>query len=185
VPPVIFTTAYDRFVLDAFRSHGIAYLLKPLRDADLAAAMTKYEDLRRAFAGASPLARLATRLAGRGAAAAAPVRRHVTVSVARKIHVVLLERVAAFRLGITGVDVTTVEGAIMAMTGSSSLGELEAWLPGEHYFRINRTEIVRLDAIDHIEPRKDRLWLAVRGVSGLLSVAVHRTAAFRRWLDPR
>lgn len=178
VPPIIFVTAYDRFLLDAFRAHGIAYLLKPLRDGDLAAALAKYEDLRRAFAGASPLAQLPKQLG-----AQAEYRRHATVMIARKIHVVSLDRVALFRLGLAGVELVDIDGTVMSATGNASLAEVEATLPPAQYFRINRTEIARLDAIAHIEPRKDRLWLALRGVPGLRSVSVHRTAAFRRWLN--
>jgi two-component system response regulator LytT len=179
VPPVVFVTAYDQFALEAFRAHGIAYLLKPVRDVDLAGALARYEDLRRAFTGANPLARL-PRLTPD-----ATFRRHVTVSIARKIHVVLLERVALFRLARSGVEVVDLDGTAMAATGNLSLAEVEAGLPPAHYFRINRTEIVRLDAIGHVEPRKDRLWIALRGVPDLRSVAAHRTAAFRRWLDLR
>jgi DNA-binding LytR/AlgR family response regulator len=179
-PPTIFMTAYDCFMLDAFRAHGIAYLLKPLRDGDLAAALAKYEDLRRAFAGASPLARLPAQIAPTPA-----YRRHVTVTIARKIYVIQLERVALLRIALTGVELVGVDGVVMSATGNPTLAELEATLPPTQYFRINRAEIVRLDAIAHIEPRKDRLWLAVKGVSELRSVSVHRTAAFRRWLDLR
>ncbi len=179
-PPTIFMTAYDSFMLDAFRTHGIAYLLKPLRDGDLAAALAKYEELRRAFAGASPLASLPPQL---GATPA--YRRHLTVTIARKIHVIPLERIALLRIALTGVELVAVDGAVMSATGHLSLGELEATLPPTQYFRISRTEIVRLDAIAHIEPRKDRLWLAIQGVAELRSVSVHRTPAFRRWLDLR
>lgn len=185
VPPIVFITAYDQFLLDAFRAHGIAYLMKPVSEDELAAALAKYEDLRRAFAGASPLACLALDPPEQPSDPSIAQRRHITVTVARKIHVVRLERVAVFRLGLTGVEVIDVDGVTMSATGSRTLGEVEASLPAAHYFRINRTEIVRLDAIVHVEPRRDRLWLALRGVPDLLSVSVHRTAAFRRWLDLR
>ena len=36
--PVIFTTAYDQFALQAFEAFGIDYLLKPIRPARLATA---------------------------------------------------------------------------------------------------------------------------------------------------
>lgn len=41
--PVIFTTAYDEYALDAFRVNSIDYLLKPIAEEDLAAALDKYE----------------------------------------------------------------------------------------------------------------------------------------------
>jgi two-component system LytT family response regulator len=39
--PVIFTTAYDQYALQAFRANGIDYLLKPLKLNELQAALAK------------------------------------------------------------------------------------------------------------------------------------------------
>src|SRR5688572_12483833 len=44
--PVIFTTAFNEFALDAFKVNSIDYLLKPLTFTDLAAALKKMESLR-------------------------------------------------------------------------------------------------------------------------------------------
>ncbi len=38
-PAIVFTTAYDDYALDAFRTHAIDYLLKPVRLEQLAAAL--------------------------------------------------------------------------------------------------------------------------------------------------
>ncbi|MCX6951047.1 MAG: LytTR family DNA-binding domain-containing protein, partial [Verrucomicrobia bacterium] len=48
--PVVFVTAHDDYLLEAFATHGIAYLLKPIKRAELDAALTKYRDLSRHFA---------------------------------------------------------------------------------------------------------------------------------------
>jgi DNA-binding LytR/AlgR family response regulator len=175
--PIIFTTAYDRFLIDAFRSHGIAYLMKPLVEDELAAALAKYDDLRRAFATANPLAELPRQLGD-----APPYRRHFTVTSARRIHVVALERVALIRLGLAGIEIIDLDGVARAMTGSASLAEVEASLPPAHYFRINRTELIRLDAIAHLDPHKDRIAITLHGARQPVTVSVHRTAAFRRWI---
>lgn len=41
--PVIFTTAYDEYALKAFKVNGIDYLLKPIEESDLEAALAKFE----------------------------------------------------------------------------------------------------------------------------------------------
>ena len=47
--PVIFTTAYDRFALEAFQALAVDYLLKPIADAALAQALAKAQRLRAHF----------------------------------------------------------------------------------------------------------------------------------------
>ena len=43
--PVIFTTAYDRYALEAFKVNSIDYLLKPLNGADVSRAIDKFRRL--------------------------------------------------------------------------------------------------------------------------------------------
>ena len=49
--PVVFTTAYDQYALDAFRVNSIDYLLKPIKESDLRRAVEKLEHLTRAGMG--------------------------------------------------------------------------------------------------------------------------------------
>lgn len=41
--PVIFTTAYDEYAIRAFKVNGIDYLLKPIEETDLEAALCRFE----------------------------------------------------------------------------------------------------------------------------------------------
>lgn len=41
--PVIFTTAYDQYALDAFKVNSVDYLLKPIAESDLKRALERYE----------------------------------------------------------------------------------------------------------------------------------------------
>lgn len=43
--PVVFTTAYDRYALEAFKVNSIDYLLKPLKSADVRRAIDKFRRL--------------------------------------------------------------------------------------------------------------------------------------------
>ncbi len=47
--PVIFTTAFDEYMLRAFRVNSIDYLLKPIKTEELSNSLKKYEEIRSAF----------------------------------------------------------------------------------------------------------------------------------------
>ena len=47
--PVIFTTAFDEYMLRAFRVNSIDYLLKPIKTEELAQSLQKYETMKAAF----------------------------------------------------------------------------------------------------------------------------------------
>ncbi len=48
--PIIFCTAFNEYALEAFKSAGIDYLLKPFSKATVAKALEKYQKLKSAFA---------------------------------------------------------------------------------------------------------------------------------------
>src|SRR5690606_4029927 len=41
--PIIFTTAYDEYAIDAFKVNSIDYLLKPIKKSELERALTKFK----------------------------------------------------------------------------------------------------------------------------------------------
>lgn len=43
--PIIFTTAYDEYAIQAFKHHSIDYLLKPIKLEDINQALEKYESM--------------------------------------------------------------------------------------------------------------------------------------------
>src|SRR6185369_5667117 len=43
--PIIFTTAYDEFALNAFKLNSVDYLLKPIKTSDLTSALNKYDEI--------------------------------------------------------------------------------------------------------------------------------------------
>jgi two-component system response regulator LytT len=178
--PVIFTTAYDRFLLDAFRSQGIGYLLKPFGEPELAGALARYHELRRSFARSddAPLERLLRQLS----VDCLDHRRHFTVKLGRRVHILPLDRVALVVLGPAGVEIIDRQGKSHMASGDMSLAEVERGLPPAGFFRINRNEIVALGAIDHLAPDGDRITIAVTGLQRSCAVGVHRAAAFRKWV---
>lgn len=49
--PVIFTTAYDEYALDAFKVNSIDYLLKPIDKDELKRSLQKFEEMRNQYRG--------------------------------------------------------------------------------------------------------------------------------------
>lgn len=47
--PIIFTTAFDEYMLRAFKVNSIDYLLKPIKKDELANSLRKYQELKRSF----------------------------------------------------------------------------------------------------------------------------------------
>jgi two-component system, LytTR family, response regulator LytT len=47
--PVIFTTAFDEYAIQAFKVNSIDYLLKPVKQPDLATALDKFDEIRDSY----------------------------------------------------------------------------------------------------------------------------------------
>ncbi|PKO97919.1 MAG: DNA-binding response regulator [Bacteroidetes bacterium HGW-Bacteroidetes-9] len=47
--PVIFTTAFDEYAIQAFKVNSIDYLLKPIKQAELNAALEKFDKVRESY----------------------------------------------------------------------------------------------------------------------------------------
>ena len=178
--PVIFTTAYDRFALDAFAALTVDYLLKPIADADLAQALAKAQRLQARFSrDVGPwLAREATataagpwrqRLVGRKGAA-----QFHAVPVAQISHLVSLDKLT-YAVAMDGVRYLIEQ----------TLSELEGELDPSRFFRVNRQLLVAAQAVRHYSPAgKGRLKVTIApGSADEVFVSQERAADFKSWLQ--
>ncbi len=190
--PIIFTTAYDQFLLRAFQTNGIAYLLKPFTYEAFDQAFTKYKTLRNTFA---PPAREPV----------IPTSVGLSAAVLMQLRLALQENKTAFRQRFTvklrtGIyllavdDITCLqadEGVVFAFDTAGqkyplngSLTELETQLDPARFFRLNRSDLVQLRHIERLEPYfNDRLAVRVAGRAEPLIASVPRTPELRRWIE--
>ncbi len=136
--PVIFVTAYDTWLEQAFHYLSIDYLLKPVDREAFRAALGKVESLRRHFgrAQATEAARLLH----------ARPRDRVLVRHKSEVRVLPITEVAFFRAD----DKLTlaVDRAGTEFVIDRTLSELAAELDPARFFRANRAFLVHIDAIE-------------------------------------
>jgi two-component system LytT family response regulator len=142
-PLVVFTTAYDRYALDAFRTNSIDYLLKPVEPEQLDRALAKAER----FAGQpaqesdvrAVLARIAAMLGPKTDRAWLP---RLASRVGDKVEVVDLRRVThLFARDKLTFAATPDRDYVVDLT----IAELETRLNPARFVRIHRGVILNLD----------------------------------------
>ena len=185
--PIIFTTAYDQYLLAAFRGNGIAYLLKPFTLEQLQAALAKYERLR-----TSPVPP--------PAAPSLPpdVMRELTQALRQHSQPTYKQRFSVrMRNGLYLLQTADIaylqadEGITFAVDGagvryplSGTLTELERQLDPSRFGRLNRSELVNIAFIERAEPYfNNRLAVKLRALNATLITSAAQTPEFRRWLE--
>jgi DNA-binding LytR/AlgR family response regulator len=145
VPLVIFATGYDQHALKAFEVNALAYLLKPVEADRLAQAVDRARRLSAAAESRESERRNLLRAARQQPAA---LRRLICRSRDRMV-LLPVEQILWFRVE---------DGVVRAGSAAEcfhvhfTIGELEASLPREMYFRARRDTLVNLTKIREITP---------------------------------
>ena len=184
--PVIFTTAYDQYALQAFRVNSFDYLLKPIDEAELTAALAK---LRQRLPAAAPafdpslLAQLMQQMQ-QGAPPAASYKSQFVVRVGEHLKVVPLEQIAYFFSLEKATFLQTAEGRKFVV--DYTMDQLETLLDPRRFFRLNRAYLAQQTAIhDIIHYTNSRLQTVLKPVAPDAQVLVSREKVnvFKSWLD--
>ena len=173
---VIFTTAYDRYALDAFAVNSVDYLLKPIEPERLDRALGKLER----FAGQPrPDVRA---LARQLAAELAPGRRleRIASRVGERTTVVDVMRVTHF-FSKDKLTFAVVNGREHVV--DSTLNELEERLDARRFVRIHRATIVNVAFLQELYPGVDGVLVRLKDEKKTeLSVARDRVRELKQRL---
>jgi len=174
--PIIFTTAYDHYAIEAFQTNGIDYLLKPIEEERLLKAIEKAQH----FAPGLVLEKL---LAMNKPAGEKSYKSRFMVKVGDKIKSVPVEEILVFYSQEKASFIRTIDAHTYCI--DYALDQLEPMLDPEKYFRINRKYIVSIDACTNILAwTNSRLRLKIEGIDDSdIIVARERVVEFKNWLD--
>ncbi len=147
-PLIVFTTAYDRYALQAFGVNSIDYLLKPIESAQLDRALDKIERIR---GGAEPRPEIKELLA-RVASLADPARQpqypdRVASRIGERIEFVELSRVTHF---FASDKLTYAATPAKNYVVDHTIQELEQKLDPRKFIRIHRATLLNVDYIQEL-----------------------------------
>jgi two-component system response regulator LytT len=181
---VVFTTSYDEYALKAFKVNSIDYLLKPIQKEDLQAALNKYRQMKKMYAGDNNnelsmdaiVKELQQKLQPK------EFRKRFLVKHGQKLVSIEIEEIAYFfsdgRLNFF----KTYDNRKFVV--DYTMDELEDMLDPERYFRISRSFYVSVNSIDQIHDYfGNRLLLHLKpAVDKESIVSREKVTEFKKWM---
>lgn len=176
--PIIFTTAYDQFLLQAFEQNGIAYLLKPFDFEKFSAAMEKFKLLKNNFSLAQ-----SNFLREIQAAIIQPkYKERLIIKHKGAMQILETQNIAYIQIRDEIPFAFDADGNKFPL--NETLSNLEKLLNPNQFFRLNRSEIVNLNFIENLKPDfQDRLVVYLKNLKMKLVSSANRTPDLRKWLE--
>ena len=164
-PAVIFTTAFEEHALEAYETHALDYLLKPVRRERLAMAV---ERVRRLTHGQAP------------AALREPApRSHICARVRGTLQVMPIEEIRFFQADNKYVTARDAEQALLIEDALKALEEEFA----DRFVRIHRNALVARAYVKALQKDAEgRCLVVLEGVEEKLEVSRRHAPELRRWL---
>ncbi|MAQ75111.1 MAG: DNA-binding response regulator [Aquimarina sp.] len=178
---IIFTTAYDEYALKAFKLNSIDYLLKPIDDEELEAAVKKYksklpekknlqvdfEDIKKLLV--NPIDRV--------------YKKRFTAKVGQHLKIFSVDDIECFYSENKGTYLHTTDNRNYLI--DTTLENLEEELNPKQFYRISRKFYVNINAIrDIISYTNSRLQIKLNNFNEQeVIVARERVKDFKDWLE--
>ena len=173
--PLVFCTAFDDYLMDAFETNAISYLLKPVTKEKVAGALQKLRLLRGEESPQVGVQSLLKQLKQ-------PYKSTILVNVREKIIPLAARDIAYFYMEHSVVEVCTLQQQKYFITGS--MDELEKTMDPELFFRANRQYLIGREAVANAErsfSRKLTVKLTVPTAEAIV-VSKAKASEFLHWL---
>lgn len=178
--PIIFTTAFDQYAIQAFKVNSIDYLLKPIDREELKNALVKLENLKSpkiSYITPGFLEEIVTSLEQK------KFKERFLVKIGTHLRVIETKDILYFYSFQKGTYAKLSDGKDYLLDYSLEL--LEEMIDPTNFFRINRKYTISLKSIlDVISYSNSRLKLKVQhAADGDFLVAREKIKAFKSWLE--
>lgn len=173
--PVIFTTAYDEYALQAFKHNGVDYLLKPIEPGELEDALAKVEKSNSPY-DLQTIENLITLLRPK------EFRKRFLLPYKDGYRAILVDdvRYISVDFGITHAYLTDRSEIPLPQT----LEELEQQLAPQTFFRANRQFIININAIAEVRNYfNGKLKVFIKATDKEIIVSRNKSIALKIWMD--
>lgn len=176
--PVIFTTAYDKYALRAFKVHSVDYLLKPIDKEELRSSLQKFH--RYKMPQRSDIENIKEALKN---GVDTHYQKRFIVKKGDTIASIKAEEIAYFEGEDRYVYLVNTKGNKFFI--DHKLAELESLLNPESFFKFNRSFIGHFDSIESIHSMsRSRVKVNLNPTPKReIIVSTERTREFKNWLN--
>ncbi len=175
--PVIFTTAFDEFAIDAFKVNSIDYILKPITFTDVSKALAKFKNLKESYVNDHNIGEIVKTIAKK------KTKERFLVRLGNHIHSIKTNEISIFFA--EGRTVFLVTNQNKKYILDYKLEDLYNILDDNAFFRVNRTFIVNINAIkDVIVYSNSRLKVGLKAnTEKEIIVSREKVAGFKSWFE--
>lgn len=175
--PIVFTTAYDQYALDAFAVNSIDYLLKPIKSSELARALDKF----RRWTHGDVMDYL-LRMMKMNPSRPADYTTSILIPVRDKLVPISMDQVACIYSSDRRTQIYLKSGEVMQY--NRSLDSIAGSLDPARFFRANKQYIVARDCIQEIVVWFDSRLLVKMPIElpEPLFVSKNKAADFKNWM---
>jgi len=177
---IIFTTAYDEYALKAFKLNSVDYLLKPIDDEELEAAIEKYKSK---FSNSEQLPSNISELRNllNQNNSEKKYKKRFTTKVGQHLKMFTVDEIECFYSENKGTYLHTQTDRSYLL--ETTLENLETDLDPEQFFRVSRKYYVNINAIsDMVSYTNSRLKVKLNHFDEEIIVSRERVKDFKNWL---
>lgn len=177
--PIIFCTAYDQYTLQAFKTNGIEYILKPVKEEDIKAAFIKYATLKDSLKPDNEIVNL--------------LKQTFSQKENYKTSILVRYKESFIPVAVNNIAFFIVENEILYIQTLDNqrypvfktISEIETSTDPSLFFRINRQVLLNKNAIKEVQPyfnRKVIIKTDVR-IKEQLIVSRLKVTEFMNWIE--
>lgn len=158
---IIFQTAYEEYALEAFKSGGMDYLLKPISSDDIKNALKKIEKY----------------------IVQNEVSKKLVAKRGSRIYLIDIDDIYYIKADLDEVIIKIKDADAYLR---KKIGDMQTLLEGKNFFRVHRSYIVNVDKIKSMQSvEQSKLEISFDGIDDIVTSSKDGAKDFREYLDQR